>query len=71
MRVIYVFHKQKRYMPRHVVKPRSMKLHRFIGRIQELNAYLEEFLPHTEGQETAPLPADEIMDIIYHSMPTT
>ena len=36
-----------------------------------MNAYLEEFLPDTEGQETAPLPADEIMDIIYHSMPNT
>ena len=27
--------------------------------------------PDTEGQETAPLPADKIMDIIYHSIPTT
>ena len=36
-----------------------------------MNTYLEEFPPDTEGQETAPLPADEIMDIIYHSMPTT
>ena len=25
----------------------------------------------SKGQETAPLPADEIMNIIYHSMPTT
>ena len=47
-----------------------MKLHGFISRLQELNAYLEEFPPDTEGQETAPLPTDEIMDIIYHSMPT-
>ena len=36
-----------------------------------MNAYLEEFSPDTEGRETAPLPADEIMDIIYHSMPNT
>ena len=35
-----------------------------------MNAYLEEFPPDKEGQETAPLPADDIMDIIYHSMPT-
>ena len=48
-----------------------MKVRRFISRLQELNAYLEEFPPDTEGQETAPLPADEIMSIIYHSMPTT
>ena len=36
-----------------------------------MNSYLKEFPPDKEGQETAPLPTDEIMDIIYHSMPTT
>ena len=46
-----------------------MKLRRFISRLQELNAYTK-FSSDTEGQETVPLPADEIMDIIYHSMPT-
>ena len=30
---------------------------------------MEEFPPDTEGQETAPLPTDEIMDIIYHLCP--
>ena len=29
-----------------------------------------EFPPDIEGQETAPLRADKIMDIIYYSMPT-
>ena len=48
-----------------------MKLRSFISRLQELNAYLEEFPSDTDGQETAPLSADEIMDIIYHSMPIT
>ena len=48
-----------------------MKLRSFISRLQELNTYLEEFPPDTEGQETAPLSADEIIDIIYHSMPNT
>ena len=48
-----------------------MKLRSFICRLQELNAYLEEFPPDTEDQETAPLSADKIMDIIYHSMPAT
>ena len=36
-----------------------------------MDAYLEEFPPDTEGQESVPLPADEIMDIIYHTMPAT
>ena len=67
----YAFREQKRYLRRHLVKPRSMKLRSFISRLQELNVYLEEFPPDTEGQETESLPADEILDIIYHSMPTT
>ena len=67
----YAFRKQKRYLHRHQIKPRSMKLHSFISKLQELSAYLEEFPPATEGQETAPLAADDIMDIIYRSMPTT
>ena len=64
------FCKQKRYPRRHLVKPRSMKLCSFVSRLRELNAYLEEFPPDTEGKETTPLPTDEIMDIFYHSMPT-
>ena len=36
-----------------------------------MNAYLAEFPPDAEGQETGPLPAYEIMDIICHSMSTT
>ena len=48
-----------------------MKLRSFISRLQELNANLEEFPPDTEGQETAPFSADEIIDNIYHCMPTT
>ena len=47
-----------------------MKLCAFISRLQWLNTYLEEFPPATEGQKTAPLPADEIMEKIYYSMLT-
>ena len=67
----YAFREQKRYMRGHLVKPRSMKLHSFIRRFQELNAYLADFPPDTEGQENVPLHTDEIMDIIYHSVPTS
>ena len=48
-----------------------MKLHSFISRLQELISYLEEFPPDTNGQETTPLPANEIMNIIYHYMLST
>ena len=58
----YAFCKQKRYLCRHLVKPRRMKLRSFISRLVELNANLEEFPPGAEGQETTPLPAEEMMD---------
>ena len=67
----YTFREVRRYIRRHQVKPKSTKLRSFISIFQELNPYLEEFPPDTEGQETTPLQADEIMDIAYHSMPTT
>ena len=67
----YAFREQKKNLHRRIVKPRRMKICSFISRLQELNAYLEEFPSDTEDQETASLPPDEIMDIIYHSMQTT
>ena len=67
----FAFREQKRYLSRHPFKSRSINLRGVIIKLQELNAYLEEFPPDIEGQETTPLPADEIMDIIYHFMPTT
>ena len=67
----YSFYEQKRYMRRHLIKPRSMRLRSFISRLQELHVYLADFPSDPKGQETVPLPADEIMDIIYHFMPIT
>ena len=46
-----------------------MKLRTFICRLQELNVHLEEFSLENTGQESAPLPTDEIIDIIYLSIP--
>ena len=31
----YAFEEQKRYLRRHLIKPRSMKMHSFISRLQE------------------------------------
>ena len=36
-----------------------------------MNAYLAEFPPDSEGQETELLSKNDIIDIIYHSMLTT
>ena len=45
----YTFCDQQKYLRRHLIIPRSMKLRSFISRLQELNAYLEEFPPDIEG----------------------
>ena len=37
---VYDFSKQRYYLHRHLIKPRSMKQHNFVSRLQELNAYL-------------------------------
>ena len=52
------------------IKVRSTKLCTFISRLQELSAFLEEYLPDAPGQVTTPFPADEIINIIYYSIPT-
>ena len=67
----YAFREQKGNLRRHLIKPRSMKLHSFVRRLQELNGCLEDFFSDTEGQEIAPLSADEIIGIMYHSIPAT
>ena len=51
------------------MKSMNMKLYSFIFRLQELYAYLGNFLSDIEGQTISPLPEDEIMDIILYSMP--
>ena len=68
---VYDLCEQIIYFWRCLIKPRSMKLCSFISRLQELNVYLAEFPPDLGRQETASLPVDKIMDIIYHSIPTT
>ena len=67
---IYTFREQKKYLSRHLIKSRSMKLQSFICWLQQLNAHLKEFSCYILGEETVPLPADKVMDIIYRSMPT-
>ena len=57
---------QKRYMRRHLRKPRDMKTREFAARISELNQYLKQFPPFEDNQE---LDDDEIIDIIEHAIP--
>ena len=68
---VYAFREKKRYLRMHLAKSRSMKLRSFIYRLQELNAYLEDFPSDIEGQETASLFADAILEIVYHFMLAT
>ena len=66
----YTLCNEKRYLYGLLIKLRSIKLCTFISRLQELNAYFRELLLDIQGQENTPLPTDEIMDIIFHSMST-
>ena len=47
----YAFCIQKRYLHRRLIKPTNMKLCSFIGRLQELNAYLAAFSPDIEDKK--------------------
>ena len=42
---------KKKYLRRHLIKPRSMILHSVICRLQEMNTYLADFTPNTTGQK--------------------
>ena len=67
----YAFCNQTRYLCKHLLKSRSMKLHSFVCRLQELYACLAEFPPDAHEQKTELLSKDGIIDIIYQSMSTT
>ena len=47
-----------------------MKLHTFISRLQALNISSGEILPETQGKEIASFPANNVMDVNDHFMPT-
>ena len=42
----------------------------YVSKLHELITYLEEFLTDTPGQEIESLSTDEVVDVIFHSMPT-
>ena len=48
-----------------------MTLGSFVSRLQEFNAHLGEFPYDAPGQETPTLSTDEVMDIMYRSVPTS
>ena len=62
---MHIYHEQKKCICQHLIKPRRVKVHTFISRLQELNTYLGKFPPYIEGQETVSLPTDEIMAIMH------
>ena len=61
---------QNRYLHKHLIKARSMKLCTFTSGLQKPNTYFREF-PSDTGGKTTPFPTDEIIDTIYHSITTT
>ena len=59
---------QKRYMRRHMRKPKTMTTRDFAARVAELNAYLKEFPPFVNNQE---LPEEEVLDILEFGVPNS
>ena len=57
------------FIIRYIIKPRSKQICSFVSRLQELNVYLAEFPPEGPGDIPAALPTEEVMDMIYHTMP--
>jgi hypothetical protein len=59
---------QKRFMRRHMKKPRDMPIRSFAARVTELNEYLKEFPPFDEDQG---LDEDELFDIVEFGVPNS
>lgn len=64
---------QKRWMQRQSHEPQSMKTHKFIARVTELNGHFAEFpmIQDDQGnlQKPSILPQDEKLDILEFGMP--
>ena len=67
----YTNHDQRQYMQRYLRKPPEMKVRTFTTRLLQLNAYLANFPPDWAGQTVNPIPADNVKEILYHTMPNT
>ena len=52
----FALYKGKRYLCRHLIKLRSLKICSFINMLYKLNNFLREIPPVTPGQETTPFP---------------
>ncbi len=65
---------QKRFMRRHLRKPRTTKTRDHVARLVEMNNYLPLFPPKVDGDTvTAPtkLPEDELLDLMEYGVPKT
>ena len=66
--------KQKRYMRRYMRKPRGIGIKEYDARLTELNEYLKWFCDDETADNICPrqdqsLDADELLDIVYFSIP--
>ena len=62
----YALANQKRYLRRHLRKPRTMKFQSFVSRVVEINNYLARFPPFSPNQV---LSDDELVELIFYGMP--
>ena len=66
----HAYREQKRYLRRHLKKPKDMKVRKFATRIVELNSCFAHF-PSATGENWESLHEDEVIEIIYHSLPSS
>jgi hypothetical protein len=59
---------QKRYMRRHMRKPRDMTMRVYVTRVQEINGLLDQFPPFAPNQALAD---DELIEILEFAIPKT
>ena len=67
----YAYCDQRRYMQRYLRKPPDMKVRIITTRLIQLSTYLPHFPPDHIDQLGTSYPNDDIMEILYHSMPNT
>ena len=68
---VLAYQDQKQYMYRYLRKPKKIQVHTFTSRLLQLNNYLPYFPPDYIGQMVTALPADEVKEILYHTMPNS
>ena len=67
---VHAYREQKRYLRRFLKKPKDWTAREFVTRVQEINNHLSLF-PTENDTDAVPLPEDELVEALYHAMPSS